>query len=204
MANTIDLNGSALNKELDAAGAITPGHLIERDGSGTVVVHSTAAGRAAAMFARENDLKGDDITVAYASGDRVQMLMFPKGGEVNALVAASAPAIVVGDFLESAGDGTLRVPVDEADLAGTLTGTVDGTMEDIADIALSTSNTYTDAAVNAAVNAAILTANLENKEMLTKINVLLPEAVKFPVAIALESVDNSGGGSAVRIRVEIL
>ena len=60
-----------------------------------------------------------------------------------------------------------------ADLAGTLTGTADGTMEDIADIALSTSNTYTDAAVNTAVNAAILTANLENKELLTKINALL-------------------------------
>lgn len=204
MANTIDLNGYAINKELISAGIITPGHLLVRDTSGTVVVHATAGGRAQPLFAREDDLQGNDLTVAYASGDLIQMLMFPPGGEVNALVAASAPAIVVGDFLESAGDGTLRVPVVEADLAGTLTGSVDGTMEDIADIALSTGNTYTDAAVNTAVNAAILTANLENKEMLTKINAILPDGAERPIAVALESVDNSGGGSAVRIRVEIL
>ena len=191
MANTIDLNGSALNKELDAAGAITPGHLIERDGSGTVVVHSTAAARAAAMFARENDLLGADITVAYASGDRVQMLMFPKGGEVNALVAASATAIVVGDFLESAGDGTLRLMVPVVDLGGTLGGTDDDTLNDI-----------TFNATWSSAQADEIDANL--KEVQTKINALLPDAIQFPVAIALESVDNSGGGSAVRIRVEIL
>ena len=191
MANTIDLNGSALNKELDAAGAITPGHLIERDGSGTVVVHSTAAARAAAMFARENDLLGADITVADASGDRVQMLMFPKGGEVNALVAASATAIVVGDFLESAGDGTLRLMVPVVDLGGTLGGTDDDTLNDI-----------TFNATWSSAQADEIDANL--KEVQTKINALLPDAIQFPVAIALESVDNSGGGSAVRIRVEIL
>lgn len=204
MANTIDLNGYAINKELLAAGTITPGHLLVRDGSGTIVVHATAGGRAEPLFARENDLLGADITVDYASGDRVQMLMFPPGGEVNALLAANAPAIIVGNFLESAGDGTLRVPVDVVDLAGTLTGTVDDTMEDIADIALSTSDTYSDAAVNTAVNAAILASNLQNKEMQTKINAILPEAIKFPVAVALESVDNSGGGTPVRIRIEIL
>ena len=191
MANTIDLNGSALNKELIAAGAITPGHLLVRDGSGTVVVHATAAGRAAAMFARENDLKGDDITVAYISGDLVQMLFFPKGGEVNALVAASAPAIVVGDFLESAGDGTLRVPVDVADLTGTLTGTVDGALTDITFNA-----TWSQGQADE--------INKNFKEFQTIVNGLLPEVDQFPVAIALESVDNSGGGSAVRIRVEIL
>ena len=191
MANTIDLNGYAINKELISAGVITPGHLLVRDGSGTVVVHATAGGRAAPIFAREDDLQGNDITVAYASGDLIQMLIFPPGGEVNALVAASAPAIVVGDFLESAGDGTLRVPVDEADLAGTLTGTNDGALNDITFNA-----TWSDA------QATEVDANF--KEVQAKINAILPAGAQFPVAVALESVDNSGGGSAVRIRVEIL
>jgi hypothetical protein len=59
------------------------------------------------------------------------------------------------------------------DLGGTLTGEVDGDLADIADIALDTTNTYTDAAVNAAVNAAIAEANLQIKELQTKVNALL-------------------------------
>lgn len=191
MANTIDLNGYAINKELLSAGVITPGHLLVRDASGTVVVHATAGGRAEPIFAREDDLQGNDLTVDYASGDRIQMLVFPPGGEVNALVAASAPAITVGDFLESAGDGTLRVPVDVADLTGTLTGTVDGALIDI---------TF-DATWSQAQADEI---NKNFKEFQTIVNAFLPEVGQFPVAVALESVDNSGGGTAVRIRVEIL
>jgi hypothetical protein len=60
-----------------------------------------------------------------------------------------------------------------ADLGGTLTGTVDGTLADIAAIDLDTSNTYTDAAVNTAVNTAITAANLQIKELQTKVNALL-------------------------------
>ena len=191
MANTIDLNGYAINKELLSAGVITPGHLLVRDASGTVVVHATAGGRAEPIFAREDDLQGNDLTVDYASGDRIQMLVFPPGGEVNALVAASAPAITVGDFLESAGDGTLRVPVDVADLTGTLTGTVDGALTDITFNA-----TWSQAQADE--------INKNFKEFQTIVNAFLPEVGQFPVAVALESVDNSGGGTAVRIRVEIL
>lgn len=190
-SRTIDLNGSALNKEVNSAGVITPGHLLSRDALGTVVVHPTAAGRAEAMFAREDDLQGNDITVAYASGDRVQILFFPKGGEVNALVAAAATAIVVGDFLESAGDGTLRKLIDVVDLGGSLTGTNDDALNDITFNA-----TWSDA------QATEIDANF--KEVQAKINALLPAGAQFPVAVALESVDNSGGGSAVRIRAEII
>jgi predicted RecA/RadA family phage recombinase len=60
-----------------------------------------------------------------------------------------------------------------AALAGTMTGTVDGTIADIAAISLSTSNTYTDAAVNSAVNTAITAANLQLKELQTKVNAIL-------------------------------
>jgi hypothetical protein len=50
--------------------------------------------------------------------------------------------------------------------------------------ALSTGNTYTDAAVNSGIDAAIEGARI--------------------VATALEAVDNSGGGSKARIKIEIL
>lgn len=60
-----------------------------------------------------------------------------------------------------------------AALGGSLTGTVDGDLADIAAIALSTSNTYTDAAVNSAVNTAITSANLQLKELQTKVNALV-------------------------------
>lgn len=190
-SNTIDLNGYAINKEGTTAGDITPGHLLVRDASGTIVVHATGSGRAQPLFARENDIAGKDLDAAYVSGERIQMLMFPPGGEVNALVAASAPAIVVGDFLESAGDGTLRVPVDEADLTGTLGGVPDGALADI-----TWNSTWSQA------QADEIDVNFQEVQL--KINALLPAGTQFPVAMALESVDNSGGGSPVRIRAEIL
>jgi hypothetical protein len=55
-------------------------------------------------------------------------------------------------------------------------------------LALSTANTYTDAAVNTAVNAAVDSA-IEGSRI---------------IATALEAVDNSGGGSKARIKIEIL
>lgn len=60
-----------------------------------------------------------------------------------------------------------------ADLGGTLTGDVDGTLANIAAIALDTNDTYADAAVNTAVNTAITAANLQIKELQTKVNALL-------------------------------
>lgn len=106
---TILLKGGGLYKEAAAGGAITPGHLIERNSSGAFVVHSTAAGNALPMFAKENDVVGNEITDAYASGDNVIAITPERGSEVYALVAAGAAAIVIGNYLESAGDGTLRV-----------------------------------------------------------------------------------------------
>jgi hypothetical protein len=108
MANTILLKGSPIRKEAIAAGAITPGHLILRDSNGKVAVHATAGGNNAPRFAFENDLVGLEISDAYAAGDQVQFIHCKRGDEVNALVAAGAGAIVIGDKLESAGDGTLR------------------------------------------------------------------------------------------------
>lgn len=137
--STILLKGRGIRKEAVAGGTITPGHLLNINSSGQLVVHATAAGPVAPLFAVENDLVGKGITDNYSANDYVQAEYLYCGCEVYALVAAGATAITRGDLLESAGDGTLRVRG---------TGTA--------------------------------------------------------VAQALESVDNSGGGSAVRIRAVIV
>ncbi len=108
------LKGTGIRNEDDAGGAITPGHLLDFDGSGDVVVHPIAGANAAPRFAVEQDLLGQDIDNAYASGDNVMHETLHVGQQVNALVADGAAAITKGDFLESAGDGTLRSIVDVA------------------------------------------------------------------------------------------
>lgn len=150
MAKVIALKGDFMRKEAEASAAITPGHLVEFGGANELRVHATAGGNGRKAFALENDLIGDGIDDAYASGDTVQYGVFASGAEVNALVAAAATAITKGAPLESNGTGTLR---------------------------LHTPANTTDSDVDIKVGAI--------------------------VAYALEAVDNSGGGAAVRIKVEV-
>ena len=105
---TILLKGDGLFKEALAGGAITPGHLIVRNSSNAFVVGPAATKNAYPMFALEDEAQGKDITDAYASGEIVNAVIPQTGSEIYALVAASAGAIVIGDELESAGDGTVR------------------------------------------------------------------------------------------------
>ena len=146
---TIVLKGQGqVRKELIAAAAITPGYLCERTSSNTVQKHAGAGLTAAPMFALENEVVGGNIDTAYVALDTVLLGIFPPGTEIFALVAASASAIVIGDVLESDGDGTLRIQ---------------------------TADAATDAAQR-----------------------------RSAVAVAIEAVDNSGGGSEARIKVELL
>lgn len=148
MANTIVLKGHSIRKEREAAAAINPGHLVEITSADKVQVHGTAAANAQRAFAVENEVVGKGIDDAYATGDWVLYEVLQPGAEIQAVLAASATAVARGAFLESAGDGTLRV----------LT---------------------TAAATSQASRASV-------------------------VAVALEAVDNSGGGSEAYITVEIL
>ena len=106
--NTIVVKGYPMRKEAVAAEAITPGHLMSLNSSNRLIKHAVAAGNSNATFAIENEVFGQGIDVAYANNDNVLYGIFAPGDEVNALVAASAAAIVIGDYLESAGNGTLR------------------------------------------------------------------------------------------------
>jgi hypothetical protein len=161
---TIILKGERLHirKEGIADSAIIPGHLVALASDGKFDVHGAAKGPSTRSFAIERELEnhwsgnaplaGTPIDVAYAQNDRLLYAVCSPGCEVYALVAAGAAAIVKGDHLESAGDGTLRKRTAEGQLT-------------------SGNYTYTSAGNS--------------------------------VAIALEAVDNSGGGSVARIIVEV-
>jgi len=105
--NTIILKGCGIRKERTANASITPGHLVEVMSTGKVRVHATAGGHAQKAFAVENDLIGDGITTAYAAAAQVQYEVMERGAEVYALIA-NGQTIVIGDPLESAGNGELR------------------------------------------------------------------------------------------------
>lgn len=188
MPNTILLKGRGIRKEAISAAAITPGYLVDINSSGQVLKHAGAGLAASPSFAVEDELNGKEISVDWASGDQVIYETLPAGAEVNALVAASAAAIVIGDELESAGDGTLRLITvgDVVDLTDSSTGTASDTIAAIG-------ATYDQDEVRNAV--ASLTA---------KVNALLPGALNNIVARAIEAVDNSGGGVEARIKVEIV
>lgn len=108
MANTILLKGRGVRLEAVAAGAITPGHLVNVDSAGKLIVQATASIAALKAFAVENDLEGKEITDAYAADDYVQAEILRGGDEVYAFVVANGSAIVIGDMLESGGAGSLK------------------------------------------------------------------------------------------------
>ena len=99
--------------EYKAAAAITPGHLIELTSSETVQVHSIAGGKAAKIFALEDEPWGKGIDDAYVATYPVQCWMPVPGEEVLAILKNGEHAYI-GSFLESAGDGTLQVHVPDS------------------------------------------------------------------------------------------
>jgi hypothetical protein len=106
-------NTIKLKKYLDvideyiAAGAITPGHLLQIDSAGKVVVHATAGGNQTPLIALEDELWGKTIDDAFASGDPVQVWTAQRG-EVAYMLLKNGENVAIGDYLESAGDGTLQ------------------------------------------------------------------------------------------------
>lgn len=109
-------HNEALYKEANVAEAITPGHLIALNSSGEMIKHNVAGPAAAAganiqgqvRVAVENDFFGKGIDDAWAVNDRGIYQSLDTGCEFMALVAAAAPAIAYQDYVESAGNGTVR------------------------------------------------------------------------------------------------
>lgn len=94
--------------EREANAAITPGMLIELMSTNKVRAHATSEGNVTPrMWALEDELQGDGITDAYASGDRVQCWISQPGEEIYALLADGEDASI-GEKLVSNGNGYLK------------------------------------------------------------------------------------------------
>lgn len=109
--NTITVkNYLKVYEEGVAAAAITPGHLVEVNSDGKLQVHSTEGGNVLPMVAIEDSLQGGLITKAYAADDRVQAWI-PTRGDIANMILADGETVAIGDFVESAGDGTVKKTV---------------------------------------------------------------------------------------------
>lgn len=99
-----------IDDEKVANAALDPGHLIERISTDKVQKHATAGGPVFPMFAVEDAFQGRAIGDAYNTTTNAQVACWipTRGDQVYAKISSSSEALVIGDFVESAGDGTLR------------------------------------------------------------------------------------------------
>ena len=110
-----------IRDEKVAAGAITPGMLVERTSADKVQAHNSAGAPVQKIFAIEDAPQGNGISDAYAADDTVLLWHATPGEQVYGILddASAVEAIVIGDFVESAGDGRLRkVTVGSAETGG--------------------------------------------------------------------------------------
>lgn len=138
----IGVTGTPLEYEYKADAAITPGDLLEVTSTG-VKVHATAGGRAIPMFAGIDKWQGRDIDDDYATGDRVNVQVFPPGSKVNALIK-DGEDIAVWDFLESGAGGDLREVDADASVGDVVTGSVIAVALEALDLTGSSTQTAAD------------------------------------------------------------
>lgn len=104
----ITVVGDPIVFEAAAAAAITPGHLVYVDSNGKLAVHATAGGTAVPMFALEDNLQGNGISDDYVATKQCFAGIYSPGMQVYAILYNGENA-AIGSYLESQGDGTLRV-----------------------------------------------------------------------------------------------
>jgi hypothetical protein len=106
-SNAILIKGDPIRKEGLAGESITPGELLMWfAGPDRLMKHDTSGGAAQKMFAVEEDIVGDEISDAYASGSRVQYVTARQGDEIYAYLA-SGQNLAKGAPLMSNGAGYL-------------------------------------------------------------------------------------------------
>ncbi|WP_408954739.1 hypothetical protein [Natroniella sp. ANB-PHB2] len=103
------------HKEGTAGEKITPGQLVDGADRENVVKHNQAGGLAASTFAVEADFVGRGIDQDIEEGERIKFRYFRKGDEVHTFLAPGE-SVEKGDFLESAGDGSLRAKTESGEV----------------------------------------------------------------------------------------
>lgn len=98
---------NTIKKERTAGSALTPGYLVERNSSGEVVPHGTAAGTEVTPAFHVPGPAGQDIDTDSPSGSNAHYRVCSNGVEVYAWLAAGEN-VSEDQVLESAGDGTLQ------------------------------------------------------------------------------------------------
>lgn len=104
---TILLKGRGTRDERVANAGINPGYLLNTRSDGKYEKHGTAGANTPRIFALENELFGLGIDDAYVANDLVQAEQCGPPQWVLAKLPADATAVVIGDKLQSNGDGTL-------------------------------------------------------------------------------------------------
>jgi len=104
--NQVHLIGDFRREEAVAAGAITPGMLIEETSAGKFQAHSTEGGDGALLLAEVDALQGNTLSDDYSTDDLVSANVELPGNEVQAFLKAGEN-VAIGAFLISAGNGTL-------------------------------------------------------------------------------------------------
>lgn len=113
--------------------AITPGYLLEETSAGLVQAHSTAGGNVLPMFAIEDELQGKGVDDAYAVSVPIQCWIPGRGDMVYAYLK-DGETVVIGDFVESAGDGTLQKHVADVSNVVNITNQIVGQVVEALDL----------------------------------------------------------------------
>lgn len=108
MANTIIIKRySDVQMEFAANAAITPGMLVQILPTNKIRAHADAGKNIFPMFAIEDVFQGKGINDNYAAAALVRCWIPGRGDIVNALLR-DEENVVIGDYLESDGEGRLR------------------------------------------------------------------------------------------------
>jgi len=105
-------DSGTIKKERPAGAALTPGYLVERNSSGEIIPHGTAAGTDVTPAFHVPGPAGQDIDTDTPSGSNAHYRVCQPGVEVYAFLA-TGENVAEDEVLESAGDGTFQ-----ADSAG--------------------------------------------------------------------------------------
>jgi hypothetical protein len=95
--------------EADAAEAITPGHLVQKNSAGKFIKNTLVTAPVDVIVATEDTLHGGDIDTPWALNSRVVAARLDAGDEFYGIVAPAAAAIAFDAPVTAAADGTLVI-----------------------------------------------------------------------------------------------